>query len=223
MTDQNPQDARIEDTGQRDSLSAKVDESLQPSLGVVMDPDSQTTADEGADSVNRVYAYGGAIAVTLGILAGLAFASFAGRTSPRSGPANIGSTNSNAVVLAASTKAGTLPPADAITPPADLAAAQTPPDAQPAAASHRKAKKKAAVAPGAFAIEGDDELVGFDASKGVIQTSAKKFFLVSAIAGGETSAKWQDTPSNIHYKCDLNASCTLSRKGAAVLYAKLKN
>jgi hypothetical protein len=141
--------------------------------------------------------------------------------SPRSVP-NIGSTNSNAVVLAASVHPQPPAPADANSPPADLPAAQTPADPQPTPASHRKARKKAAVAPGAFAIEGDDELVGVDTSKGVIQTSARKVFLVSSIPGGNTWAKWQDGPSNIHYKCDLYASCTLSRKGAAVLYAKLQ-
>ena len=221
MTDQNLQDSRVEDTAQQDIQGVHVDESLQGSAGAVLDPNGQTMADEADGAVNRVYAYG-AIAATLGIVAGLAFAFFAGRMSPRSVP-NIGSTNSNAVVLAASVHPQTPAPADANSPPADLPAAQTPADPQPTPASHRKARKKAAVAPGAFAIEGDDELVGVDTSKGVIQTSARKFFLVSSITGGDISAKWQDSPSNIHYKCDLNASCTLTRKGASVLYAKLKN
>jgi hypothetical protein len=222
MTDQNLQDSAVEDSGQRESQSVQVDESLLDSAGAVVDPKGQTITNEGAGAVNRVYAYG-AIAATLGIVAGLVFASFAGRMSPRSGPTNIGSTNSNAVVLAASVIPQSPAPVEANTPPADLPAAQTPPDPQPTPASHRKAKKKAAVAPGAFAIEGDDELVGFDSSKGVIQTSARKFFLVSSKTGGDISSKWQDGGSNIHYKCDLYASCTLSRKGAAVLYAKLKN
>jgi hypothetical protein len=178
-------------------------------------------ADAGEGPTNRIYAYG-AIAATLGIVAGLAFATVAGRMSPQSAQSSIASTNPNAVVLAASVKPQTPAPADANTTSTDLLAAQTPADPQPRPASPRKAKKKPAVGTEAFAIEGDDELVGFDVSKGVIQTSARKFFLVSAIAGGDTSAKWQDGPSNIHYKCDLNASCTLSRKGAAVLYAKLQ-
>ncbi len=223
MTDQNPLDSRVEDIGQTDSLSAKVDESLEPSAGAVVDANPQMTADDDADPANRIYAYGGAIAVTLGILAGIVFASFAGRANPRSVSSNIDSTNSNAVVLAASVKPQAPAPADANTPPADLPAAQTPLDPQPSSVSHRKAKKRTAAAPGAFAIEGDDELVGFDTSKGVIQTSASKFVLISSIAGGDISAKWQDGTSNIHYKCDLSGNCTLTRKGAAVLYAKLKN
>jgi hypothetical protein len=222
MTDQDPHDSSIEGTVQTVSRSAQVDESLQCSVGAVVDPNGQVIGDAGAGSANRVYAFA-AIAATLGIVAGIAFAAFAGRMSPRSVPPNIGSTSSNAVVLAASVKPDTTAPADANTPPADLPAVQTPPDPQSRPASHSRAKKKAAVAPGAFAIEGDDELVGFDTSKGVIQTSARKFFLVSSITGGDISAKWQDSPSNIHYKCDLNASCTLTRKGASVLYAKLKN
>jgi hypothetical protein len=221
MTDQNPQDSRVEDNGEANSQSARVDENPQPPVGVIVDPNGQTIVNAGAGSMNRVYVYG-AIAATLGIAAGLAFASFAGRVSPRTASQNIGSTNLNSVVMAASVKPQTPAPADANTPPAELAAAETPPDPQPRPASHRREKKKAAVGTEAFAIEGDDELVGFDTSKGVIQTSAKKFFVVSAISGGDASAKWQDGPSNIHYKCDLNASCTLSRKGSAVLYARLQ-
>jgi hypothetical protein len=221
MTDQNPQDSRVEETGQTDSRNAIGDESLQRSVGADVDPNSQMAANAGAGPANRLYAYAAA-AATLGIVAGIAFAFFAGRMSPRSGPANIGSANSNAAGLAAFVQPQTPAPADANTPPADLTESQMPPDPQPSPAGHRKARKKAAVAPGAFAIEGDDELVGFDTSKGVIQTSTSKFFLVSSITGGDISAKWLDGPSNIHYKCDLNASCTLTRKGAAVLYAKLK-
>jgi len=29
-------------------------------------------------------------------------------------------------------------------------------------------------------------------------------------------------PANVHYKCDLNAMCSLRRKGAAILYAQWK-
>jgi hypothetical protein len=221
MTDQNPLDPNVEDIGQTDSRSVNEDESLDRSVSAGVNPDSQISANAGAGSANRVYAFA-AVAATLGIVAGIAFASFAGRMSARNAQSNIASTNPNAVVLAASVKPQTPEPADANTPPADLAAAQTPPDPQPTPAIHRKAKKRTAAAPGAFAIEGDDELVGFDTSKGVIQTSASKFFLVSSITAGDISAKWLDGPSNIHYKCDLNASCTLTRKGAAVLYAKLK-
>ncbi|MGO9337137.1 MAG: hypothetical protein ACLPY1_06480 [Terracidiphilus sp.] len=221
MADQNPQDPSVEDTGVSDISSAKVDEVPQRPVCEVTDPKGQMTANNGAGSANRVYVYA-AIAATFGIVAGLAFALLAGRMSPRSAPQSIGSTNSSAAGLAEIVKPPAPAPADANTPPAELPAAQTSPDPQPKPASHWKAKKKTAVGTEAFAIEGDDEMVGFDKSKGVIQTSARKFSLLSAMAGGDTSAKWQDVPSNIHYKCDLNASCTLSRKGAAVLYAKLQ-
>jgi hypothetical protein len=221
MTDQNPLDSMVEETDQTDSRTAKEDESLERSVSADVDPDGEITANAVAGAANRVIAFA-SIAATLGIAAGIAFASYAGRMSARSAQSNIVSTNPNAVVLAASVKPQTPAPADANTPPADLPSAQTPPDPQPTPASHRKSRKRTAAAPGAFAIEGDDELVGFDTSKGVIQTSAAKFFLVSSITAGDISAKWLDGPSNIHYKCDLNASCTLTRKGAAVLYARLK-
>jgi hypothetical protein len=205
MTDLNPLNSSVEDTGKPDSQSAKENESLQHSAG--------------ASSPNIIYACA-AIAATLGIVAGIAFASLAGRVKSQSVPSNISAMDSNAVVLAASVKPQPL--ADANTSPADSSAAQAPADPQPIPPSHRKAKKRTPAAPGAFAIEGDDELIGFDTSRGVIQTTTSKFFLVSSISGGDISAKWQDGPSNFHYKCDLNATCTLTRKGSAVLYAKLK-
>jgi len=49
----------------------------------------------------------------------------------------------------------------------------------------------------------------------------RKFFVVGKMSGGITAVKWQDVPANIHYRCDLHAACTLTRSGAAVLYARL--
>jgi hypothetical protein len=94
--------------------------------------------------------------------------------------------------------------------------------ADKAPAPHRKAKKKPPAPPTAFAIEGDDELVGVDASKGIIETSTRKFFVIDKLAAGDNSAAWQDVPANVHYKCDLNAVCSLRRAGAVVLYARLR-
>jgi hypothetical protein len=223
MTDQNQQDSPAEDMGLSANPSANVDEVCERPSGVAADPHVEAIANDGAGSTNRIYAYGAAVAATLGIVAGIVFASFAGQMSARSAASTNTSTNSSAAGLAALMKPQTPATTDAITPPADLAGAEGTSDPQPVAAGHRKGKKRKPVTPGAFAIEGDDELVGFDPSKGVIQTSARKVFLVSSSIGGDISAKWQDGPSNIHYKCDLNAYCTLTRKGAAVLYAKLKN
>ena len=103
------------------------------------------------------------------------------------------------------------------------AAANTSPPAllaDNASNARRKAKKKEPVQFKAFAIEGDDELVGYDSSKGIIETNAKTFIIVKASGDGNT-AKWGDVPANVHYKCDMNAACTLTRNGAVLLYARL--
>jgi len=91
-----------------------------------------------------------------------------------------------------------------------------------APAPHRRAKKKPPAPPTAFAIEGDDELVGVDASRGIIETSTRKFFVIDKLTAADNSAAWQDVPANVHYKCDLNAVCSLRRAGAMVVYARLR-
>ena len=90
------------------------------------------------------------------------------------------------------------------------------------AAARRRSKKKSAEEPSTFAIEGDDELVGFDPSRGIAKTSTRITFVISATTARDAAARWQDLPANIHYKCDMNDSCTLTRKGAVVLNAQLR-
>jgi hypothetical protein len=88
-------------------------------------------------------------------------------------------------------------------------------------ATRKKEKKKVPENLATFAIEGDDELIGYDPSKGLIETRARKAFLIDRANGAFNAAAWEDVPANIHYKCDLKAACTLSRRGATVLYARL--
>ena len=224
MSDQNPQDPRVVtiDADRLNGQGTKVDGTQQPVASEEIGPVSPSKAVETpTPPANRTFAYG-AIAATIGIVAGLAFASFAGRMDSRSGPAAAGSANSNAAAQAELVKPQAATPADANTSPGELPAAQTPSDPQPVPSSHKKARRKDLDGPARFAIEGDDELVEYDPSRGVIQTSARKTFLVSRTTVGGNSSAWQDGPANIHYKCDLNAACTLPRSGAAVLYAQLK-
>jgi hypothetical protein len=104
---------------------------------------------------------------------------------------------------------------------ADASSAAANKAASAATAARKKAKKKAPVDFLAFAIEGDDELVGYDPSKGLIETSTRKAFIIDKTNGPFNAAAWEDVPANIHYKCDLKAACTLSRRGATVLRARL--
>jgi hypothetical protein len=230
ITEEIAHDSSVEETeaGHQNSQNANAEENHLQTVGVILAPVKKLALDQSpAPTPNRIIAYG-AIAATLGIVAGLVFASFAGGSTARNVPSNPGSANSNAAGLAELVKPAVAAPgeskpspADARTPPVELAAAKTPSALRTGYASHRKAKKKEPEGPPTFAIEGDDELVGYDPSKGVIQTSARKTFLVSATTASGTSA-WQDGPANIHYKCDLNSRCTLTRSGATVLYAQLK-
>jgi hypothetical protein len=94
--------------------------------------------------------------------------------------------------------------------------------AEAPAAPRKKTKKRASVAPAAFAIEGDDELVAFDFAKGMMETSGRKFFAIDKLSVGNNLAAWQDVPANIHYRCDLNSLCIIKRAGAGVLFARLR-
>jgi hypothetical protein len=106
--------------------------------------------------------------------------------------------------------------ADANTPSAQDLASGTP------STPRRKSKRKAPVAPTAYAIEADDELVAFDFSKGTMETRGRKFFAVDKLSVGNNLAAWQDVPANIHYRCDLNSVCIIKRAGAGVVYARLR-
>jgi hypothetical protein len=104
-------------------------------------------------------------------------------------------------------------------------AAETP---TPAGAQTAAARKKAAPKPPVqkpattFAIEGDDAIVDFEASRGVIETRGGKVFFLERSGGSASDPRWQDYPVEIHYRCDRVSECTIKHTGAGVLYAKLK-
>jgi hypothetical protein len=224
MSDQNPQDSSVVtiDAGQQNDQGSKVNDAWKLATGAVTEPAKPLRAEEKPPlAENRMFLYG-AIGATIGIAAGLLIASLSVHASPSSVAAASSTSNSKASALASMVKPQPVVPADANTPPSGLAGAQTPPELPTKPASHRKAKKKDQDGPARFAIEGDDELVGYDPAKGVIQTSARKTFLISRTTVAGNSSAWQDEPANIHYKCDLNSSCTLTRRGASALYAQLK-
>jgi hypothetical protein len=91
---------------------------------------------------------------------------------------------------------------------------------KPAARAKRMAPKAAArLLP--FSIEGDDAIVDFDTSRGVIQTRGRKTFLVDKATAAGADPSWQDYPVSIHYRCDQSSSCTLMHSGAGSLRASL--
>lgn len=83
------------------------------------------------------------------------------------------------------------------------------------------AKAPARILP--FSIEGDDSIVDFDPSHGIIQTRGRRTFLVDKATAANADPRWQDYPVLIHFRCDQTASCTLVHFGGGVLRAKLGN
>ena len=94
-----------------------------------------------------------------------------------------------------------------------------PPAATPA--PRRKAPRISAPPLLSFTIEGDDAIVEFDISRGIIETRAGKTFLFNKGSGEIANPKWQDYPVNIHYICDQASVCTITHSGAGALRVRL--
>jgi hypothetical protein len=92
--------------------------------------------------------------------------------------------------------------------------------AQRAAANRAAAKAAERLLP--FSIEGDDAIVEFDVSRGVIETSGRKTFFVDKTSMGRADPVWQEYPVNIHFRCDQSTNCTLMHAGAGALRVRLK-
>ena len=74
-----------------------------------------------------------------------------------------------------------------------------------------------------FQIEGDDEIVDFDAAQKSLETSAGKTFFVSETLAASNVASWLDVQANVHYRCDETSSCTLSLASTTLLHATMRN
>lgn len=88
------------------------------------------------------------------------------------------------------------------------------------------ARRKAVLMPAPkllpFSIEGDDEIVDFDAFRGIIQTRNGKTFFFDRSNGDISDPRWMDYPVGIHYKCDQSSMCSLTHAGTGALRARLK-
>lgn len=71
-------------------------------------------------------------------------------------------------------------------------------------------------------IDGDDTIVGDNPLKGTVDTSGGRVFLVGANGLRSRSTEWQFFPAAIHFRCDKNGTCLLTRANApAPLQARL--
>lgn len=86
---------------------------------------------------------------------------------------------------------------------------------QKAVARNRKPVK--AAAPLRFSIEGDDVIVDYDVSGGVLEGSSGENFYIDKDASQAARAVWQNLPARIHYRCDATTGCTVTRDGSGVM------
>jgi hypothetical protein len=61
------------------------------------------------------------------------------------------------------------------------------------------------------AIDDDDVIVGDNPSQGTIDTEGGRVFLVGVIGMRNRSAEWQVFPAPVHFHCDKNGACVLTR------------
>jgi hypothetical protein len=71
-------------------------------------------------------------------------------------------------------------------------------------------------------IDGDDVIVGDNPTNGTVQTSGGRTFLVGGAGVRARAPGWQVFPAAIHFHCDKNAFCVLTRPDASTaLQARL--
>jgi len=90
------------------------------------------------------------------------------------------------------------------------------------AAGRKKAVAKTVQKLLPFSMEGDDAIVDFDASRGIIETTSGKVFFIDKAGGTTSDPRWQDYPVEIHYRCDRSSECTLAHAGTGALHVRLR-
>jgi len=93
--------------------------------------------------------------------------------------------------------------------------------AEEAPAARKKAARIAAPKILSFSIEGDDVIVDYDVSRGIIETRAGKTFIFDKTSGDIANPRWQDYPIDIHYRCDQTATCMLTHSGVGTLRVRV--
>ncbi len=89
-------------------------------------------------------------------------------------------------------------------------------------ANPAKRTKKPAPNTVVFFIEGDDSIVDYDASSGIIVTRGRKTFTIDRSGAEATVLRGSDFPMRIHYRCDQAGNCALTSQGAGVLHTRLR-
>jgi hypothetical protein len=73
-----------------------------------------------------------------------------------------------------------------------------------------------------FTIEGDQTAVAYDAQAGVVSTEGAGLFLIEKPQDATPLVRSQQIPSNLHYKCDQDANCSLIMASLVVPHARMQ-
>lgn len=72
------------------------------------------------------------------------------------------------------------------------------------------------------AIDDDDVIVGDNPSQGTLDTEGGHVFLVGVVGMRNRTAEWQVFPAQVHFHCDKNGACMLTRVNSrTILQARL--
>lgn len=75
--------------------------------------------------------------------------------------------------------------------------------------------------PQVFYSEGDATVANYDVTGDTIETADGRTFVVGSTVSASTATSWDDYRANVHYRCDQNGHCTLTRNGVIALNARL--
>jgi len=88
--------------------------------------------------------------------------------------------------------------------------------------SDRKTRKDALQFAPRIYIEGDDAIVWYNATVGIVETSAGKALLVDRADTLASALRGREFPIDIHYRCDQSGSCTFAGNGLGIQHARLR-
>lgn len=73
-----------------------------------------------------------------------------------------------------------------------------------------------------FTVEGDDKVVDFDLSTGTVTTDGGETFVLAKAILEKNLSLWENSPVNVHYRCDIASSCTLSFAGTVLSHIRME-
>lgn len=75
--------------------------------------------------------------------------------------------------------------------------------------------------PQVFYSEGDITVADYNAARDTIVTEDGRTFVIGTTVSVSTATSWDDYRANVHYRCDQNGNCSLTRTGVIALNARM--